>query len=177
MSEKNQNLDWIEKTNEAFMDAMEQNTKMQQEFIDSWTKNMEESQIDPEQMQELYQSYGDAFQKWTEATEEASEKISQQVSEGEEVDIEEYRDIWLDAANEALKEIISTTAFAAAIGDILEDTSQTTQQIEKTVQDTLRTAGLATSKDIQEVGERLVELERRQHELQRKLEEVIENLE
>jgi hypothetical protein len=113
---------------------------------------------------------------WIDAAEEMADRIDE-AGAGEDVPIEEFRDIWLQTANEAFKEVMGTTAFAAAMGDILEATTETQADLDEVNREILSGLGLSTRDDVEEVGERLVELERRQHEVERKLDRVLDRLE
>jgi hypothetical protein len=97
-------------------------------------------------------------------------------AQGEEVDPTELRDIWLQSANEAFKEVMSTSAFAAANGQLVEAMMDMQEEADDVTQDTIRQMGLPTRDDVMEVGERLVELERRQHRVEEKLDRVLEEL-
>ena len=90
------------------------------------------------------------------------------------VDPEEFRDIWFNAANTAFKESMSTTAFAAATGQNVEDVLDLQQQMNEATEQTLHGMGFATTGDVREVGERLVEIERRQHAIEEKLDQLLE---
>ncbi len=96
--------------------------------------------------------------------------------EGEDVDIEEFRDIWLNTANEAFKDVMSTTAFARMTGETVGDVLEMQQQADEAAQETLGSLGFATQDDVVEIGDRLVELERRQHDVEQKLDRVLEHL-
>ena len=95
----------------------------------------------------------------------------------EDVPVTDLRDIWLSAANESFEEVMGTTAFAAATGQAVDEVLDAQSQVQAASQETLRELGLATRDDVQEVGERLVELERRQHAVEEKLDRVLEHLE
>jgi len=97
--------------------------------------------------------------------------------EGEDVDIEEFRDIWLNTANEAFKEVMSTTAFAKMTGETVGDVLELQEQADEAAQETLNSLGFATEGDVVEIGDRLVELERRQHAVEQKLDRVLEHVE
>ncbi len=99
-----------------------------------------------------------------------------EMTAGEEVDPTEFRDIWLSAANNAFKEVLSTTAFAAATGETTDVALDLRQEFDDAAMETLEMYGFATRDDVLEVGERLVELERRQHAIETKLDQVLDHL-
>jgi hypothetical protein len=117
-----------------------------------------------------------AYQVWIDATEEIVEQTAQ-FAEGEDIDVEEIRDVWLDTANESFKEVMSTSAFAAMTGESIDEALELQQRADESARATLHSLGLATEGDMREIGDRLVELERRQHDVERKLDRVLEHLE
>ena len=72
---------------------------------------------------------------------------------------------------------MGTSAFAAATGQTVGDMLEASEQLDRLNQQTLESVGFATVGDIEEIGERLVELERRQHAVEQKLDQVIAMLE
>lgn len=166
----------VEQMNEAMTQSVEQNMKAQAAFMESWADAMDESIPDEETMGESFESYNRAYDVWMDAADEMFERTVD-AAEGEEVAITEFRDIWLRSANEAFKEVMGTSAFAAATGNVVEAMMEMQQQAGEVSQDTLTQMGLPTRADVDEVGERLVELERRQHRVEEKLDRVLEHIE
>lgn len=153
--------------NEQVLESMEASTEAQAGFIESWVDAFES--IDEEQ----YSAGGvegntRAHAVWMEAAEETADKMAKAAS-GEEVSPEEVRDLWLNSANEAFKEVMSTDAFASMTGQSVEDVLEVRQTIDENAQSTLHEFGFATERDVREIGERLVELERRHKDVERKL--------
>jgi membrane protease subunit (stomatin/prohibitin family) len=70
---------------------------------------------------------------------------------------------------------MGTSAFAAGTGEMVGNLMELQGDVDDLNQDTLESLGFATRDDIDEVGERLVELERRQHEVSKKLDRLLEN--
>jgi len=170
--------DWngfVEQMNEQFMDAVEQNMEAQAEFVESWAETVESSTDDVE-ISEGVQGYAHAYEVWMNAAEQMVERANDAV-EGEEVEVGEFRDVWLNSANEAFKEVMSTSAFAAATGQTVAGAMEAKRRADETAETTLHELGLPTESDVAEVGDRLVELERRQHEVERKLDRVLDHLE
>ncbi|WP_135534521.1 MULTISPECIES: poly(R)-hydroxyalkanoic acid synthase subunit [Halostella] len=166
---------FVEQMNEQFMDAFEQNVEAQAEFVESWTETLETS-IDDDEMTEGVKGYARAYEAWMDAAQQMVDRVNDS-AQGEDVEVEEFRDIWLNTANEAFKEAMSTTAFAAATGESVQQALDIRQQADEAAESTLHDLGFATEGDIVEIGERLVELERRQHAVEQKLDRIIEELE
>jgi vacuolar-type H+-ATPase subunit I/STV1 len=126
-------------------------------------------------MEEGVEGVARAYEAWMDAAEEAVE-LTEDAAAGE-ADPGEFRDLWLDAANTAFKRVMGTSAFAAATGQALDDALDLQADLDEAAQDTVREYGFATSDDVEEVGERIVELERRQHAVEEKLDELLDRLE
>ena len=165
---------FVEQWNEQFLDALEQNMEAQAQFVESWSDAVEQA-TDDNELADGIEGYAKAYETWMGASNKMVERLND-VVEGEEVEIEEFRDIWLNTANEAFKDVMSTTAFARMTGESVGDLLELQQQADEASQETLRTLGFATESDVVEVGDRLVELERRQHAVEQKLDRVLEEL-
>jgi len=180
MSDTNQVQDeWsemVEQMNDAVADSMEQNMKAQAAFAESWADAVEDSIPEEETMSDGLQGYNRAYEVWMDAAEQLLERTTD-ATQGEDVDPAEFRDIWLQSANEAFKEVMSTSAFAAANGQLVERMMEMRREADDVSQETIAQLGLPTRDDIDEVGERMVELERRQHAVEEKLDRVLEHLE
>ena len=167
--------EYVEQLNQSFAEVFEQNMRMQTEFLDSWRDAIDDSSLD-ETTTEGMAGVSRAYEVWMDAADAQQELLADSLR-GDEVDLEAFRDLYLDAANEAFKEVMGTSAFAAATGQTVGEMLDASEQYDQLQQETLQSAGFATTSDIEEVGERLVELERRQHTLETKLDRVIEMLE
>jgi len=171
--------DWsemVEQMNDAVADSLEQNMEAQAAFVQSWSDAVEDSVPEEDAIAEGIEGYGRAYEVWMDAAEEIAERTTD-AAEGEDVDPDELRDIWLESANEAFKEVISTNAFAAANGRLVETVMEMRQEVDEATQETVANMGMATRGDVEEVGERLVELERRQHEVENKLDRILDAVE
>jgi hypothetical protein len=189
--------DWgsfARRMNRQFMEALERNVEAQAEFVESFSRAVETSadggttagagvdvespmaEMDTEDFEEGVRGYARAYEVWMDAARQMVERTADAAA-GEDVDVSEFRNVWLDAANDAFKEVMSTTAFAAATGSTVGDALELRQEADEAAEDTLRTLGFATGADVEEVGDRLVELERRQHELENKLDRVLDAVE
>lgn len=168
--------DGFESLNEAYFRAVAQTIDTQTEFVDRWVDAIEDSVPDDhEEMTAGVEAYARAYHVWMQAAETQLDRMHD-AFEGEPVDPREFRDTWLETANEAFKEVVETTAFAAATGDTVEQVLAFQQQVDEATDETLHRIGFATSEDLEEVGDRLVELERRQHSIEQKLDEIIASL-
>ncbi|WP_290818970.1 poly(R)-hydroxyalkanoic acid synthase subunit PhaE [Halovivax sp.] len=166
---------FVEQWNEQFMDAVEQNMEAQAQFVESWSEAVEEATGEDE-IADGVEGYARAYEAWMTASNQMVERLND-VAEGEDVEFEEFRDIWLNTANEAFKEVMSTTAFARLTGETVGDVLELQQRADEAAEETLHTLSMPTHSDVVEVGDRLVELERRQHAVETKLERVLEHLE
>lgn len=164
----------IEQMNEGITEAIEGNVEAQTRFMEAWmdalTEVSDEARID-----DALDGYREAYETWMNAAEEALESMSDAAA-GEDVSVTQFRDIWLNAANESMKELMATNAFAAATGQAVEDALDLRSQTEALTESTLHDIGMPAKGDIQEVGERLVELERRQHTVEQKLDTILDAL-
>ena len=166
----------VEEMNEAVSESMEQNMQAQAAFVESWTEAVSESMLEDDELTEGMEGYNQATEVWMDAAERMFER-SADAAQGEDVDPTEFRDIWLQSANEAFKEIMGTSAFAAANGQLIESMMEMRQQADEVSQETIAELGFPTRGDVEEVGERLIELERRQQDVEEKLDRVLDALE
>ncbi|WP_324665108.1 poly(R)-hydroxyalkanoic acid synthase subunit PhaE [Haloarcula sediminis] len=180
MSDTNQmQEEWtemVEEMNTAVADSMEQNMKAQAAFVESWADAVEDSIPEEDELSEGLQGYNRAYEEWVDAAEQMVER-STAAAQGEDVDPAEFRDIWLKSANEAFKQVMGTSAFAAANGQLVESMMEMQQEAEELSQDAIAQMGFPTQENMDEVAERLVELERRQHAVEEKLDRIIDQLE
>ncbi|WP_436928367.1 poly(R)-hydroxyalkanoic acid synthase subunit PhaE [Halosimplex halobium] len=166
----------VEEMNDAVADSLEQNMKAQAAFVESWAEAVEDSVPEEDTMAEGIQGYNRAYEVWMDAAEQMFERTTD-AAQGEDVGPAEFRDIWLQSANEAFKEVMSTSAFAAANGQLVERMMEMRREADDVSQETISQLGFPTRDDMDEVGERLVELERRQHEVEQKLDRILDHLE
>jgi hypothetical protein len=179
MSNNEMQQEWaemVEEMNTAMADSMEQNMKAQAAFVESWADAVEDSFPSQDEMSEGMDGYNQAYEEWVDAAERMMER-SADAAQGEDVDPAEFRDIWLQSANEAFKHVMSTSAFAAANGQLVESMMEMQQEADEMSQDAIAQMGFPTRDDMDEVGERLLEVERRQHAVEQKLDRVLEHLE
>ena len=170
--------DWnemVEEMNDAVADSVEQNMKAQAAFMESWAEAVDGSMPEENEMAEGFEGYNRAYEVWMDASEKMFERTAD-AAQGEDVEHSEVRDIWLQSANEAFKEVMGTSAFAAANGQLVEAMMDMQGEADEVTQDTIQQLGLPTRDDVMEIGERLVELERRQHAVEQKLDDILEEL-
>lgn len=163
---------FLERMTETYTAAVEEGLAAQGEFVEAWLESVEAA-TDEERLRKGAEGSLAVYEAWMEAAETAAERLGDAV-EGKEVDPEEFRDIWLQAANEAFTETMSTTAFAAATGQSLDEALDLQRQLDEASRETLHTLGFATVDDVREVGERLVETERRLHAVEGKLDQLLD---
>lgn len=166
---------FFEEMSESYMAAMDRGLEAQAAFLDSWSETVEDA-TDPDQIEDAYEEPLQAYEAWMNAAEASFDRMGDML-EGEEVDPEEFRDIWLQAANEAFKDTMSTTAFAAATGQTMDEVLDARRQLDEANEETLHSLGFATVGDVQEVGQRLVETERRLHAVEEKIDRLLEQQE
>jgi hypothetical protein len=166
----------VERMNDTMSRSIEQNMEAQATLMESWADAMNDSVPDEEMMAENFEGYARAYEVWIDAAEQLFERTAD-AAEGEDVSFTELRDVWLQSANQAFKEVMSTSAFAAANGQLVDTMMEMQTQTEEFSEETLAQLGLPTQGDVEEVGERLLELERRQHAVEEKLDRVLEHLE
>ena len=180
MSDSNQMQDdWnemVEQMNEAVAESVEQNMEAQAAFMESWSDAFDNSVPEEDVLAEGIEGYNRAYEVWMDAAGQMFEKTTD-AAEGEDVSATEFRDIWLNSANEAFKEVMSTSAFASANGQLVETMMEMQQEVDEVTQDTIAQMGMPTRDDVEEVGERIVELERRQHAVEEKLDRILDALE
>ncbi|MEF8881956.1 MAG: poly(R)-hydroxyalkanoic acid synthase subunit PhaE [Halapricum sp.] len=166
----------VEQMNEAVSESIEQNMEAQAAFMESWADAVEDTVPEEDAVSEGLEGYNKAYEVWMDAAEQMFER-STDAARGEDVDPSDFRDIWLQSANEAFKEVMGTSAFAAANGQLVETMLEMRQEVDDINQETVAQLGFSTREDVEEVGERLVELERRQHAVEQKLDRVLDALE
>ena len=181
MSNPNQDIyeQWNElavNVNEALVASVEQNMEASAVLAETWAEAMEDAVLDEEEIAEGLEGYNRAYEVWMDAAEEMVERTAA-AAEGEEVALTEYRDIFLQSSHAAFKEVMGTPAYAAANGRLVNAMMELREHTDEVSEDSLEQLGLPTGSDLEEVGERLVELERRQHSVERKLDRIIEELE
>ena len=166
----------VENMNDAVAQSMEQNIEASAAFMESWGDAMEDAMPGEEEMQSGLEGYSGAYEAWMDAAEQMFERTADGAA-GEEIEMTEFRDIWLQSANEAFKEVMGTSAFAAANGQLVNAMMDMREHVDEVGEETLAELGMPTQSNIDEVGERLVELERRQHRVEEKLDRILEAVE
>jgi hypothetical protein len=176
MSDSAQPIGVVERTNEAVADSVERNIEAQAALIEAWTDAFGGMIPDEEVVDEGVSGYVSAYEVWLDGVEELFDRIVGGI-EGEDLQPEELRDIWLQTSNDALSELMSTGAFAAVDEQFIDTVLEAQIEVDEIVQDSLSQAGFATRKDTAEVAERLVELERRQQAVEETLDAILDAVE
>ncbi len=167
--------DQMEEAAEIATEAFERNAELGAAMTEAWFDAFD-SQADEENYEDAFEGYTKAAETWMEAYNDVAEGTANTIESGE-FEAEEVRDIWLNAANQALKDVMTTSAFAAATGDTMKQAMEMKKQMDDAADDAIAEMGFATSADVTEVGERLVEVERRIHEVESKIDRLIEEVE
>ncbi len=131
-SEQPQAQNWnafVEQWNEQFLDALEDNMEAQAQFVESWSETVGEMS-DEEEISDGVEGYAKAYETWMGASKQMVDRMNDQL-EGEDVELEEFRDVWLNTANEAFKDVMSTTAFARMTGETVGDVLELQQQADE----------------------------------------------
>ena len=165
----------VEQMNESVADSIEKNMEAQAALVESWANAFDQSVPEDDVIESGFEGYTNAYEVWMNATEEMFEQTAD-VFDGKDLEPDEFRDLWLQSANQAFKEVMSTSAFAASNGQVVESVLDLQQDVAEVTEDSMAQMGLPTQSDVQEVGERLVELERRQHDIERKIDRVLDAL-
>jgi len=181
MTDRNKQMQeqWTEmfgSMNDAMARTMEQNVEAQAAFAESWADAMDDSMPDEDAMSEGMEGMAGAYDVWIDAAEQLFERTAD-AAQGEDVEMGEMRDIWLQSANEAFKQVMGTSAFAAGNAQFLEAMMDMQEQTREANQEMLAQLGMASSEEVDEVAERLVELERRQHSVEKKLDRILDAVE
>ncbi len=173
---QNEFTEMVEQMNSAVTESIEQNMEAQAAFMDSWSEAFEDSIPDEDVVAEGMEGYANAYEVWIDAVDETFTEATN-LAEGEDIKPEQFRDIWLSSANQAFKEVMSTSAFAQANGQLVEALMEMQQEVNEMSEDSLAQMGMPTQSDVEEVGERLIELERRQHAVESKLDRILDAVE
>jgi len=162
--------------NESVAASLERNVEAQTALVAATTEAVFGNTPDETEVASGVAGSLAASEVWLDATRRAAEEMSAAV-DNDTVDPERFRDIWLEAANDSLAELVSTDAFAGANGEFVEAMLDRRQELADLREESLAQAGVATQADVSEVAERLIELERRQHDIERKLDDLLEAVE
>lgn len=109
--------------------------------------------------------FADASRIWLNAVSEAMRRTQDAMQRGEPLTPDAYLDLWSKAAAELSQAVVSDAAFATMTGHWVNQVATAKTDAKKRATEQLRDLGFSTHADVDEVGKRLVELERRVHEL------------
>ena len=159
--------EFMREMNQQFAEEIEENVEAQTELMQTWLDSTTATAEEPG-YEDAIGGYKRAYEIWIDGTEDLLDRVSDS-TESEDVTVSELRDIWLNATNESFKELMRTTAFASATGESIDSLLDLKRQRDDADEVALHEIGLPTKGDLHEVGERLVELERRQHAVEQQL--------
>ena len=169
---------WVERVsslNDLYAETVAETMDAQGRVVEAWLDSLEDA-TSQERADESVEALFDVYGVWMQAARDSVEELTDAM-EGEDVPVERFRDIWLTAANRAFKEVMWTSAFADAVGESTDDVLEFRRRLDEVTEATLHELGLPTEGDVAEVGERLVELERRQHALEERIEDALDAVE
>ncbi len=110
-------------------------------------------------------AFADATRIWINAVGEATRRTQEAVQKGQPIAPDAFVDVWTKAASELSQAVVSDAAFAALTGQWVNAVSKAKVDAKKAATNQIREVGFATHEDVEEVGKRLIELERRVHDL------------
>lgn len=158
---------------EAALDAIEHNVELHAAATEALLDAFDAEE--GSEYEDIVEGYARMYETWMDASADSLKSYENAVA-GDEVGVKEFREIWLEAANEAFKDVMTTSAFAAATGETVGAALDIKEEMDESANRTLGEMGFATTRDVEEIGERLVELERRQHAVEEKLDELLERV-
>lgn len=109
-----------------------------------------------------FQAAGEA---WMRAVAEAGARTQEAFASGKPLAPDDFVDIWTKAASEVGTRIVEDPAFAQMTGQMVNANMKLREETRAQADARLKEMGLASATDVAEVGRRLVELERRIHDL------------
>ena len=177
-SNQDEQPDWdafIADATEQWRDAFEQNVEAQASFVEAWIDAVEDAS-DMTHFEDAVNGYAEAYKTWMEAAAEQGDRMNAMMR-GEDVSMESIRDAWMNAANDAFKEVMSSTAFAAATAETVDSVLDVKKEADEYAEETLHGLRFATLGDVEEVGERLVAVERRLQAIEERQEDILDHLE
>ncbi|WP_318570993.1 hypothetical protein [Salinigranum marinum] len=158
---------------EAARATLERSLGVQRTVVNSWVKAAE-STVPPETPQRAHLRRLEwGYDIWEEALLNTLVHLDDAVSE-EGIDLRQLQMTWLHAMDDAFSEVMSRPVFAAGINDTLEDALTEQQQLSHLRRDLLYASNLPTDRDVEAVGERLLDLEARQKKIEEKLDMILD---
>ncbi|SEP08486.1 hypothetical protein SAMN04487948_11383 [Halogranum amylolyticum] len=163
-------VEWQYETARA---TLERSLEMQRTVVDSWI-TAAESTAPPEtpqraQLRRLEWGYN----IWEETLLNTLVHLDDAIRE-DGIDLRQLQMIWFHAMDDAFSEVMSRPMFVAEMNDTLEDVLTEQQQLNELRRDFLHASNLPTDRDLEEVGERLLNLEARQKKIEEKLDMILD---
>lgn len=162
--------EWNRRVAETMVKTQTASLEASKAFFDAWQKaipTMGQGQV-PGLGAVPFQAAGDA---WIRAIGEAGRRAQEAAASGKTLTPDDYVDVWTRAASEVGQRIVEDPAFAQMTGQMVNANMTMREEAHAQRDARLKELGLASSSDLSEVARRLVELERRVHELTQLLRE------
>lgn len=116
--------------------------------------------------------FGESFRIWTQTIDQASQMTVERASNGEGPPVEDLVNLWTNAYADAMKPMLGSPLYAAAQGETVDAALDARKRLQEQAEHSLRSVGISTRSDLLEVGQRLIELERRQQRVENLLREI-----
>ncbi|MFA5860137.1 MAG: poly(R)-hydroxyalkanoic acid synthase subunit PhaE [Candidatus Thermoplasmatota archaeon] len=116
--------------------------------------------------------FGESFRIWTQTIDQASQMTAERASMGEGPPVEDLVNLWTNAYADAIKPVLGSPLYAAAQGETVDAALDARKRLQEQAEHSLRAVGISTRSDLLEVGQRLIELERRQQRVETLLRDI-----
>ena len=143
---------------------VEQSLTTQQRVVDEWASLLDGGSEDRSAEATPAREFAWLYDVWAETVENALVHVDDSATE-DGVDIDSLRHIWLHALDDAVTDVGTSREFASTMARSVERTLDGKFQGDELRRMQVREAGLPTNRDVERLGERLLEFEYRQHEL------------
>jgi hypothetical protein len=158
--------EWNRRTAETIAKTQAASLEASRAFFEAWQKAI--PQVQPVTANgngaahAPFQAAGDA---WMRAVAEAGRRTQEAFAAGKTLGPDDFVDIWTRVASEVGTSIVEDPLFAQMTGQSVNANMQMREELRNQRDARLKELGVASASDVSEVGRRLVELERRIHEL------------
>ena len=163
-------VEWQYETARA---TLERSLELQRTVVDNWIAAAESAAPPeaPQRAQLRRLEWG--YDIWEETLLNALVHLDDAITE-DGIDLRQLQMIWLHAMDDAFSEVMRRPAFAAETNDTLEAVLTEQRQLNHLRRDFLHASNLPTDRDIEEAGERLLNLEARQKKIEEKLDAILD---
>lgn len=162
-------FDWYVETART---TLERSLETQQAAVDGWASALTPQSDEQPAAATPIQGTVWLYDIWSESLRNALVHLDDAIDE-EGIDLDSLQMIWLHAMDDAITDVGKRPPFGAAMADAVERTLNAQAESNERRRETLRSAGLPTDRDMEAVGERLLDLEYRQKSLADKLDAVL----